>query len=234
MSRTSRWLLVALVALLSGCASWVWRVPSLRYGAGPGTVAVHSDRILADLPPESYAIGSAEEEGTDPDDSSARIARAAQRHGADVVLLGKQEAVVSSWTTVRSESGVGRHETGRQETLNVESARVFALGIGYRSPEQCIGVHLVCEPTVAALADAATCVVRVRAMVPNGPASAAGIGEGEGLVAIDGHLVASPSDIHQRVDAASGDVVIEVQGELARRAVRVTPTTCAEMYPNAG
>jgi len=233
MSRSSTWL-VLLVALLSGCATWTWRVPTLRYGPGPNAVAVHADRILADLPPESYAIGSTEEEGADPDEVSARIARTAQRHGADVVLLGKQEAVVSSWTTVRSEGGQERHETGRQETLNVESARVFALGIGYRSPERCIGVHLVCEPTVAALADAATCVVRVRAMVPNGPAAAVGIGEGEGLVAIDGHLVASPSDIHQRVDGASGEVTIEVQGELGRRAVTLAPASCAEVYPNAG
>ncbi len=208
-------------------------MPGLRYRPSDTPVQLHADRLVADLPAESYAIGSTQMEGSDPDEIGARIARTAQQHGADVVLLEEQEAVVSTWTTVRSEGGMDRSETGRQETLSVDSARVAALGIGYRSPERCVGVHLVCEPTVAVITDSATCVVRVRAMVPGGPLQAAGVGMGEGLVAIDGHRVRSPSDVHQRVDAAPGAVVLLVDGELAQRAVVVEPAPCAEVYPNA-
>lgn len=228
-----RRLIPLLLVLTVGCGSWSWRVQTLRYRPGPDPVEIHADRLVADLPPESYAIGSTEEEGANPDEIGARIARTAQRHGADVVLLAEQEAVVSSWTTVRSETGMDRNETGRKETLSVDSARVSALGIGYRSPERCIGVHLVCEPTVAIITDSATCVVRVRAMVPDGPLAAAGIGEGEGLIAIDGHLATSPSDIHQRVDATGGEVALQVEGERGRRTVTVVPQPCAEVYPNA-
>ena len=138
--------------------------------------------------------------------------------------------MVSSWTTVRNESGVARHETGRQETLSVESARVFALGVGYRAPEQCIGAHLVCEPTVAALADSATCLVRVRGMVAKGPVASALVTQGEGIVAVDGHLVSSPSDVYQWVNEAVGEVTLQIQGELSQRAVVVTPARCTELY----
>mgnify|MGYP000217854087 CR=1 FL=1 len=228
-----RLLVLALVVPLTGCATWSWRVPSLRYSPTSAEVPVHTDRTIADLAPESYAIGSTEEEGPELTSVSARIAATARRHGAHAVLLGKQEAVVSSWTTVRRESGVERHETGRQETLNVESARVFALGIGYRAPARCIGAHLVCEPTVAPMADTATCLVRVRGFVPDGPLVSARVEEGEGIVSIDGNLVSSPSDVYQWVDQSTGPVTLQVSGELGQRAVNVTPGTCAELYPRA-
>ena len=216
-----------------GCANWTWRLPSMTYSATAHPIEVHPSRTVADLPPESYAIGSTEEEGPELDPVTARIAQTARRHGAHVVLLGKQEAVVSTWTTVRRESGVQPHETGREETLNVESARVTALGIGYRTPSRCIGAHLVCEPTVSALSDSATCLVRVRGMVPDGPLASARVGEGEGIVGIDGHRVSSPSDIYQRVDGATGPVTLEVQGELGRRGVAVEPAPCKDVYPRA-
>jgi|GEM_PF-3523503 len=223
----------ALLLASAGCASlWTPRVPGARYARTSEPVPVHSDRGRAALHPEAYAIGHAQQDGRDLGQVIDKLATLGRANGAHAMLLDRQEATVSSWTTVRTEDGREGSETGRRETLSVDSAQIVGVGVGYRVPQWCVGALLVCEPIAAPSLDGATCEVRVRRLVETGPLADAALREGEIIDSIGGVRVRSPSDVFARADLGEA-LSLGVRGEAGSRSVAVTPRACAGVYPRA-
>lgn len=222
-------LLVLAVTTLAGCSAWRWRVAELTYPAGEQPVPVFPGLDGADVGPEAYAVGSVIIDGRSMDEVLELAAEEGRKHGADAVILLGFEAVTNRWTATYNPA-VSGSEVARTETVDVASSSASVEATGLRNPEFCLGAAFYCDAPM----EGEGCLVRVGALVPGGPAEAAGMATGNEITGLRGGPPAHAWDVHQWADRAGAGrtaLRLDVAGPQQTRTVELQPVACTDLYP---
>lgn len=216
-------------AMLAGCSPWTWRAAG-HYPPTAGDVPTFSGLADATLAAEAYAIGRNELQDRDLDVLLPRLAASAAKAGAHAVVVDDVEVVTSTWNTTFTPSDRDARVVVRREELQVSqsSARVEATAL--RNPGACLGLAAVCDRPFAEQ----TCQARVIDVVVGSPAQAVRVQPGNLVISVDGHPVAHPWDLHQRVDRAppGSEHTLRLRDDAGERGVKTSSVACASLYPD--